>query len=125
MLDVIALVAICRLKLRAPLFFLLQIFFVIAGVDMQALIPYLDNLVHRYVQEVAIMRDQAVAVRVCSQILFEPVAGFEIKMVCRLVQSSLVKPRPPSTDPTCASRAYPSCAWNLAPRFEYRSAAAA
>ena len=36
------------------------------------------------------MRDQHVSVRIGSQILFQPVAGFEIEMVGRLVKQKQV-----------------------------------
>ena len=47
MLDVLALVFVSRGKLRPPLCFLFQILFVVAVINVQALVPYLDDFADR------------------------------------------------------------------------------
>ena len=46
-LDVFALIVIGGVQLRPPLIFLLQVFLVVAVVNMQSLVPDLDDLVRR------------------------------------------------------------------------------
>ena len=44
LLDLVALVLVCRLELRAPRLFLRQVLVVISGIEMDALVPYLRRL---------------------------------------------------------------------------------
>ena len=134
-LDVLALVAVGRFELRAALLLLLQIALVVAVIDVQRLVPYLDDLGDGDVEEVAVVRDEDVAVGIAVQVVLEPVARLKVEMVGRLVeqqqarlcqqqlgqrdahlpaagkllrlpcQSVLLKPRPSSTAPTWASNA--------------------
>jgi hypothetical protein len=89
-------------------------------------------LIHRHVEKIAVVRDEHEGKRILQQILLQPVAGFEIEVVGGLVEqqqvglfeqqlgerdahlpaagkllgarpSSLRKPSPSSTVPTCAS----------------------
>ena len=64
MLDVLALPAVGSFKLRAPLVLMLQIFLVVPGIKMQALVPYLDNLVDRHIEKIAVVRDEDEAIRI-------------------------------------------------------------
>ncbi len=86
LLDALALVAIGGFDLGAALGFLLEVLLVIAVVDVQALVPDLDDLVDGDVEEVAVVRDEDVSVGIGAQIVLEPVAGFEVEMVRRLVE---------------------------------------
>src|SRR5579859_1738181 len=90
LVDLFFLVAVSRLKLRAPLGFLRQIFLVIAGIKEDLLVPYLGGLLDCYVKKIAVVRDQHVGMRIVDEILFEPVSGFKIKVVRGLVQQQEV-----------------------------------
>src|SRR5581483_5087646 len=91
MLDLVALIAIRSFKLRPALFFLLQVFSEVALIDVEPLIPYLHCAIDRDIEAVAIVRDQDVSGGIILQILFEPVARFEIKMVSRLIQQEKIR----------------------------------
>ena len=69
----------------------LQILRVVAGVEVNALVPDLDDLVDRHVEKVAVVRDQHEGVGIVAEILFQPVAGFEIEMVGGLVEQQQVR----------------------------------
>ena len=84
-LDTVALIFVRVHQLRAALFFLGDVFFVVAVVDVHALVPQLDGFVDGDVEEVAVVRDEDVGVGVVVEIVFEPVAGFEIEVVGGLV----------------------------------------
>src|SRR6185437_11990696 len=56
MLDVLALVAVGGFKLRTTLLLLLQIAFVVAVIDVERLVPYLDDLGHSHVEEITVVR---------------------------------------------------------------------
>ncbi len=84
--DVLALIAKGGFELGAALLLLLEIALVVAVIHVQRLVPYLDDFGHRDVEEIAVVRDEDVAVGIAEEILFEPVARFEIEMVGRLVQ---------------------------------------
>ena len=86
LLDALALVAVGGLDLGAALGFLLEVFLVVAVVDVQALVPDLDDLVDGDVEEVAVVGDEDVSVGIGAQIVFEPVAGFEVEVVGRFVE---------------------------------------
>ena len=55
-------------------------------VDVHALVPDLDGLVDGDVEEIAVVRDQHEGVLVVVEIIFQPVAGFQIQMVGGLVE---------------------------------------
>jgi hypothetical protein len=55
LLDALALVAVSGLDLGAALGFLLEVFFVVAVIDVQALVPDLDDLVDGDVKKVAVL----------------------------------------------------------------------
>src|SRR3954462_5455859 len=55
LLDLVALVFVGRLELRAPRLFLRQVLVVISGIEVDALVPYLRRLRNRDVEEVAAM----------------------------------------------------------------------
>jgi hypothetical protein len=84
--DLYALIAVTRLQLRAALIFLLEIPGVIALVDIEPLVPYLHGSVDGYIEEIAVMRDKNVAEGISPEIVFEPVAGFKVQVVGRLVE---------------------------------------
>ena len=90
LLDAFPLIAIRRFELLHALGFRGQRIFVVAGIKMDALVPYLSNLVNGDVEKIAVVRDQHKSVRIMRQILFQPVAGFEIEMVGGLVQEQQV-----------------------------------
>src|ERR1700722_6808600 len=75
MLDLDALIAIGRLKLRAPLVFLTEIFGVVALVNIEAPVPDLDGSVDGHVEKIAIVRDEDVAEGIVLEIILKPVAG--------------------------------------------------
>ena len=84
--DAVALVFVGVHQLGAALFFLHDVLFVVAVVDVHALVPELDGLVDGDVEEVAVVRDEDVGVGVVVEIVFEPVAGFEVEVVGGLVE---------------------------------------
>ena len=90
MFNLVALVLVGVFKLQAALGLLRQVFLVIAVIDVDVLVPDLDDLVDCHVEEVAIVRDQDVALGVRSQIVFEPVAGLQVEMVRRLVEQQKI-----------------------------------
>ncbi len=86
MLDMLALILVGRGQLGSPLFLLRQVLLVVAVVNVQRLVPYLDGLVHRHVEKVAIVGDEDVAVGIVVEIALQPIAGFQIKVVGGLVE---------------------------------------
>ena len=84
--DAVTLVLVRVHQLGAAFFFLRDVFFVVAVVDVHALIPQLDGLVDGDVEEVAIVRDEYVGVGVVVEVVFEPVAGFQVEVVGGLVE---------------------------------------
>ena len=89
LLDAVALVFVGA-QLLAALGLLRQILFVVAGVEVDALVPDLDDLVDGDVEKIAVVRDQYESVGIVAQIFFQPVAGFEIEMVGRLVEQQQI-----------------------------------
>ena len=85
-LDAVALVLVGGHELRAALFLQREVLLVVAVVDVHPLVPDLDGLVDGDVEEVAVVRDEDEGVLVVVEIVFEPVAGFEVEMVGRLVE---------------------------------------
>ena len=57
---------------------------------MNALVPDLDNLVDGHVEKIAVVGDQHKSVGIVAEIFFQPVAGFEIKMVGGFVEQQQV-----------------------------------
>ena len=90
LLDAIALVAIGGFELLQALGLRVQIFFVVAAVKVNPLVPDLDDLVDGHVEKIAVVRDQHKSVGIVAEIFLQPVAGFEIKMVGGLVQQQQV-----------------------------------
>ena len=90
MLDLLALVLIRSQQLRAALVFLREVLRVVALVDGEALVPDLHGAIDGDVEEVAIVRDEDVAEGISLEIVLEPVAGFQVEMICRLVQKQEV-----------------------------------
>ena len=88
--DAILLVGVGGLKLGAALGLLLFVAGVSAGVKMQALVPKLHDAAHGDIEEIAVVRDQHEGVRVIGQIVFEPVAGFQIEVVGGFVEQQQV-----------------------------------
>ena len=84
--DAVALIFVGGHELGAALFFLGDVLFVVAVVDVHALVPEFDGFVDRDVEEVAVVRDEDVGVGIVVEIVFEPVAGFEVEVVGGLVQ---------------------------------------
>ena len=90
MLDLLALIAISRLQLRAPLVLLTQVLGVIALIDVQPLIPYLHGAVDSHIEKIAVVGDKYVTEGISAEIVFEPVAGFQVQVVSRLVEQQQV-----------------------------------
>ena len=90
LLDAVLLVLVGGDQLGAALVLLLLVPGVAAGIEVQALVPQLDDLADGDVEEVAVVGDQHEGVRVGVEILFEPVAGFQVEMVGRLVEQQQV-----------------------------------
>ena len=88
--DLVTLVFICRCYLYQALGFFPQVFLIITGVKVDFLVPYLHGLVHGDIKKVAVVRDEDVRKRIIAQELFQPVAGFEIEMVGRLIEQQEV-----------------------------------
>ncbi len=86
LLDAVALARVVLCKLFAPFGLLLDVFLVAARVKPHALVPHLDDLADRHIEEVAIVRDEDERARIAAQVILQPVARFEIKVVRRLVQ---------------------------------------
>ena len=90
LLDALALVAIGGFELLQPLGLRVQIFFVIAVVKMNPLVPDFDNLVDSHIEKIAVVRDQHKSVGIIVEIFLQPVACFEIKMVGGFVQQQQI-----------------------------------
>ena len=86
MLNMLALVLVGCGELGSPLLFLRQVLLVVAVVNVQRLVPYLDGLVHGHVEKVAIVGDEDVAVGIVVEIALQPIAGFEVEVVGGLVE---------------------------------------
>ena len=54
-------------------------------VGVHALVPEFDGLVDGDVEEVAVVRDEDEGVGVVVEVVFEPVAGFEVEVIGGLV----------------------------------------
>ena len=91
-LDPLALVLVPGNQLCLALFLLLQILRVVAGIDIQPLVPDLHRPAHRHIQKIPVVRDQNVSKRIRAQVLLQPVARLQIKMVRRLVQQQKIRP---------------------------------
>ena len=57
---------------------------------MDALVPDFGNLVNGDVEKITVVGDQHKRVGIMRQILFQPVAGFEIKVIRGLVQQQQI-----------------------------------
>ena len=90
LLNALALVAVGGFELRAALLFLAQIGVVVAAVELDVLVPDFHRSVYRDVEEITVVGDQDVGEGVAEQVRFEPVAGFEIEVVGRLVEQQHV-----------------------------------
>ena len=91
LVDTVALVLVGSLHLLIALSLLRQELVVVAGVEPEALVPDFRDLIYRHVEEVAIMRNQQERVGIILQILFQPVASFEIEMVGGLIEQQQVR----------------------------------
>ena len=90
MLNLDSLVAVSRLKLRPPLVLLAQILCVIALIDIQPLVPYLNGAVDCNIEKIAVVRDKNVTEGIVFEIVFQPGAGFQIQVVRRLIEQQQV-----------------------------------
>ncbi len=88
--DAVALVLVGGCQLLVALRLLREKLVIVPGVEPEALVPDLGDLVDRDVEKVAVVRDQQEGVRIVLQIFFEPVARFEIKVIGRLVEQQQV-----------------------------------
>ena len=78
------------LQLLLTLLFLRDVFVVIARIEENLLVPYLDDLLHRHVEKIPVVRDQHERIRIIVEIVLEPIARFQIKMVRRFIQQQQV-----------------------------------
>src|SRR5207237_9584919 len=83
LLDLLPLIAICRLELRLPFLPLRQVLLIVPAIELDSLVPYLHRLLHRYVEEVAVVRDEHEGVGILGQVILEPVARLQVEMICR------------------------------------------
>ena len=90
LLDPLPLVLVSRFDLGAPRRLFLQVLLVIAGVEVNPLVPDLDDLLHRDVEKKAVVRDQHTCVRIIVQVFFQPVAGLEVQVIGGLVEQQQV-----------------------------------
>ena len=58
---------------------------------MDLLVPDLDDLVDGHVQKVAVVRDENKGIRVMCEVIFQPVARLEIKMVGGLIEQQQIR----------------------------------
>ncbi len=91
-LDLVALILVSREQLRAAVFFLCEVFGVVALIDGEAFVPDLDGAIDSDVEEVAIVRDEDVTERVALKVALEPVARLQVQMVRGLVEQQQVGP---------------------------------
>jgi hypothetical protein len=82
----VALVLVGGHQLQATFFLLLQILLIVAEVEVSALVPEFDCLVDGDVEKVAVVGDEYERVWIVAEVVFEPVAGFEIEMVGGLIK---------------------------------------
>ena len=92
LLDAFALISIRRFQLLSPLGLLGKVLVVVAAVEEKLPVPDFDRLLHRDIEEVAIVGNQQEGIRIFVQVFFEPVAGFEIEMIGRLIEQQQVGP---------------------------------
>ena len=90
MVDAVLLVPVGSLKLRFAFFFLREIAVVVARVKPGTPVPDFNNLVHRHVQKIAVVRHQDEGVGITFEVLFKPVAGFKIQMIGGLIQQQKI-----------------------------------
>ena len=92
LLDALALIGDRRrpVESRRSLF-CCEIFFVVAGVEVNAACSRFRRCGHGDVEKIAVVRDQHEGERILQQILLEPVAGFEIEVVGGLVEQQQVR----------------------------------
>src|SRR6266576_6037290 len=91
LLDTLPLVSVCSFELLEALSLLLFVVVVIAGVEVNALVPDFHDLADCDIEEIAVVRDQNERVWIFGEIFFQPVARFEIEMVRRLIQQQQVR----------------------------------
>ena len=59
---------------------------------------YIENFCRHTVKEISVMRDDGYRMRICAQMLLEPVERIGIEMVCRLIQQENIGLREEQTD---------------------------
>src|SRR5580704_509981 len=85
MMNLLLLIFLACLELSSAFGLLFQIAVVIAGVEIRMAVPDLQDPVHRNIEKIPIVRDQNVRKRIIVQVFLEPIAGFKIKVIGRLV----------------------------------------
>src|SRR5712672_2478878 len=73
-MNPVLLIFVGGFELRPALRLLREIFVIIAGVKICALVPDFENSVYRYIQKIAVVRNNDEGVGIFLQILFQPVA---------------------------------------------------
>ena len=91
MIDPVLLIFVRRFQLRPPLGLLRDVVIVIPGVEKRALVPDFQNAIHGNVQKIAVVRDHHKGVGIIRQIIFQPVARFQVQMVGRLIEQQQVR----------------------------------
>jgi len=91
LLDLLLLIAVGSFELGTALGFLPQVLVIVAGVKMDAPVPYLRRLAHGNIQKVAIMRNKNDGVRVVIEVPFQPVASLQVQVIGRLIKQQQVR----------------------------------
>ena len=90
MVDTLLLIVVGGFELRLALLFLCEIAVVVARVRVGAPIPDFQDLVHRHVQKIAVVRHQDKSVGITFKVLFQPVARLEIEVVGGLIEQQQI-----------------------------------
>ncbi len=88
--DLVLLVLVGRLQLGTPLGFLQLVTREAAGIEVQALVPQLGDFADGDIQEIAVVGNQDEGIGVGAEVVFQPVAGFQVEMVGGFVQQKQV-----------------------------------
>src|ERR1019366_2896004 len=90
LLHAVLLIGVGGKKLRAPLLFQHLVAGIATSVNVEAFVPELDDFSHGDVEEVTVVGNQHIRVRVGGEIVFQPVAGFQVEVVGGLVEEQQV-----------------------------------
>jgi hypothetical protein len=91
MMNALLLVPLIGLQLSPALRLLFQVTVVIARIEISAAIPDLQDSLDRDVQEITVVRDEHKREGIAVQVLLQPIAGFKVQMVGRLVEQQDIR----------------------------------